>query len=197
MMIDILSVRSVGSFKLEIEFSDGSVGVRDFQFVANKTGSMAEPLKDPAYFSRVFIEDGALTWPNGYDWDPIALHDEMRQAGLLRRAEPTDSFAPIVQGRSRKSTAANVYIEPRPKGRPRGSPIDDYVVEDGADKVLKTFKTQKEAIDWAKRQGHHPLVARVRHLNNKKNPDHWRAAAQASLRRRQRSRADRSQRSFR
>jgi hypothetical protein len=67
---------------------------------------------------------------------------------------------------------ANVYIEPRPKGRPEGSGIDDYVVEDGADSVLKTFNTQKDAIDWAKKQGHHPLVARVRHLNNKKNPDH-------------------------
>ena len=71
---------------------------------------------------------------------------------------------------------ANVYIEPRPKGRAEGSPIDDYVVEDGADHVLKTFSTQKEAIDWAKKEGHHPLVARVRHLNNKKMPDQWRAA---------------------
>ena len=25
---------------------------------------------------------------------------------------------------------ANVYIEPRPKGRPEGEPIHDYVVED-------------------------------------------------------------------
>jgi hypothetical protein len=25
-----------------------------------------------------------LTWPNGYDWDPIALHDEMKEAGELR-----------------------------------------------------------------------------------------------------------------
>ena len=45
---------------------------------------------------------------------------------------------------------ANVYIEPRPKGRQEGSAIDDYVVEDGAE-------------------------ARVRHLNNKKMPDQWRA----------------------
>ena len=52
---------------------------------------------------------------------------------------------------------ANVYIEPRPKGRADGSPIDDYVVEDGADQVLKIFSTQKGAIDWAKQQGHHPL----------------------------------------
>jgi hypothetical protein len=71
---------------------------------------------------------------------------------------------------------ANVYVEARPKGRPSGSPIDDYVVEDRADKVLHTSRTQKEAIDWAKSHGHHPLVARVRHLNDKKNPDHWRGA---------------------
>lgn len=71
---------------------------------------------------------------------------------------------------------ANVYVEARPKGRPEGSPIDDYVVETDKDHVLGTFKTQKEAIDWAKKNNHHPLVARVRHLNDKKNPDHWRAA---------------------
>ncbi|MBS0521949.1 MAG: hypothetical protein JSR90_24870 [Proteobacteria bacterium] len=71
---------------------------------------------------------------------------------------------------------ANVYVEARPKGRPDGSPIDDYVVEDHADHVLATCKTQQEAIDWAKRHGHSPLVARVRHLNSKKTPDHWRSA---------------------
>ena len=71
---------------------------------------------------------------------------------------------------------ANIYIEARPKGRPEPSPIQDYVVEDHADHVLATFKTQREAIEWARKQGHHPLVARVRHLNDKKIPDHWRAA---------------------
>jgi hypothetical protein len=69
---------------------------------------------------------------------------------------------------------ASVYVEPRPKGRPEGSPIEDYVVEDHADHVLSTFKTQHEAIDWAKDQGHTPRVARVRHLNDKKKADHWR-----------------------
>jgi hypothetical protein len=70
---------------------------------------------------------------------------------------------------------ANVYVEARPKGRD-GAPIHDYVVEDHADHELGTFKTQKEAIDFAKAIGHHPLIARVRHLNDKKIPDHWRAA---------------------
>jgi hypothetical protein len=71
---------------------------------------------------------------------------------------------------------ANVYVEARPKGRPEGERIDDYVVEEQGDRVLGTFKTQREAIDWAKARGHHPLVARVRHLNDKKIPDHWRSA---------------------
>jgi hypothetical protein len=70
----------------------------------------------------------------------------------------------------------NVYIEPRPKGRLDGSPVEDFVVEDHADHVLATTKTQHEAIAWAKRHGHHPLVARVRHLNDKMKPDHWREA---------------------
>src|ERR1700722_10935298 len=64
----------------------------------------------------------------------------------------------------------NVYVEARPKGRSEGSSIEDFVVEDHADHALGTFKTQKEAIDWARKNGHSPLVARVRHLNDKKRP---------------------------
>lgn len=71
----------------------------------------------------------------------------------------------------------NVYVEALPKGHREGSPIDGYAVEDHANSVLHTSKTQHEAIQWAKSQGHHPLVARVRHLNDKKIPDHWRSAA--------------------
>jgi hypothetical protein len=77
--------------------------------------------------------------------------------------------------KKRRTIMANVYIEARPKGRPEGSPIDDYVVETQGDQVLGTFSTQRAAIDWAKGKGHSPHVARVRHLNDKKKPDHWRA----------------------
>jgi hypothetical protein len=66
-------------------------------------------------------------------------------------------------------------VEARPKGRQEGTAIDDYVVEDHADHILHTAKTQQDAINWAKKEGHSPLVARVRHLNDKKKPDQWRA----------------------
>ncbi|MFL5063840.1 MAG: hypothetical protein ACJ8ED_04225 [Xanthobacteraceae bacterium] len=38
MMIDVIGVRPVGEHKLEIEFSDGTIGVHDFSSVAEKTG---------------------------------------------------------------------------------------------------------------------------------------------------------------
>ena len=86
-MIDVIGVRRLDGYKLEIVFSNDMIGERDFSSILSKSGPMLEPLKDPAYFARVFIDDGALTWPNGYDWDPIALHDDMKKAGLLRRVD--------------------------------------------------------------------------------------------------------------
>jgi hypothetical protein len=42
---------------------------------------MVAPLKDPAFFARVFVDAGAPTWPNAYDYAPSALYAEMREAG--------------------------------------------------------------------------------------------------------------------
>lgn len=69
-----------------------------------------------------------------------------------------------------------MYIDARPKGRQEGSAVEDFVVEDHADYVLAAFKTQREAIEWARNNNHSPLVARVGHLNDEKVLDHWRAA---------------------
>ena len=63
---------------------------------------------------------------------------------------------------------ANVFVEARPKGRPEGSAIEGYVVEGHTDNVLGSFNTQEEAIAWAKAHHHSPVVARVRHLNDKR-----------------------------
>jgi transposase-like protein len=41
--------------------------------------------------------------------------------------------------------------------------------------LIRIWVKKREAIDWAKNNGHGPHVARVRHLNDKKKADHWRA----------------------
>jgi hypothetical protein len=79
-----------------------------------------------------------------------------------------------VRRQMKESEMAVVFVEARPKGRKEDEPITDFVVEDHADHVLAMCKTQEEAIAWAKEHHHTPHVARVRHLNDKKQPDHWR-----------------------
>src|ERR1700722_13226884 len=99
--------------------------------------------------------------------------------GHRRRAFAAVGAFGFVQCSPRSTTIGErnmttVFIEARPKGRREGTAIVDYVVEEQGDRVLKAFKTQAEAITWAKSEGHSPHVARVRHLNDKKIPDHWR-----------------------
>ncbi|MEI9932484.1 MAG: DUF2442 domain-containing protein [Rhizomicrobium sp.] len=87
-LIKVSKVEPLGSYRLRIRFSDGNGGERDFADVVAAGGPMLDPLRDPNYFARVFVEFGALTWPNGYDLAPNALRAEMADAGLLRHEEP-------------------------------------------------------------------------------------------------------------
>ena len=85
-LIKVTKVEPLGGHRLRLSFSDGNVGERDFVDVVAEGGAMLEPLGDPAYFARVFVEFGAPTWPNGYDLAPNALYAEMAAAGLLQHA---------------------------------------------------------------------------------------------------------------
>ncbi|MCC6982626.1 MAG: DUF2442 domain-containing protein [Bauldia sp.] len=89
-MIKLRSLKHLGAHRLHLEFSDDTAGDRDFSFLKGEAGPMVEPLKDPKYFARAFVGSGVLTWPNGYDWDPIALHAEMRAEGLLQPADAAE-----------------------------------------------------------------------------------------------------------
>lgn len=80
----VRKLRRLGGYRLKLWFSDGQAGEWDFSALATRTGEMTLPFRDPAYFDRVFLEMGALTWPNGYDWCPQALYEDMAAAGALK-----------------------------------------------------------------------------------------------------------------
>jgi hypothetical protein len=84
--VDVVRVQPIGGYRLLLAFSNGDEGERDFSDVIAEGGVMVEPLRDPAFFARVFIDDGVLAWPNGFDVDSIALHDEMRRANAFRQS---------------------------------------------------------------------------------------------------------------
>ncbi len=85
MLAKVRSLEKVGGFRLRVSFNDGSEGVHDFAALMNEPGPMLEPLRDEAYFARVFLEFGAPTWPNGFDIAPEWLRREMEVAGELSR----------------------------------------------------------------------------------------------------------------
>ena len=82
-MVRARRVRPLPDYRLEIFFDDDTVGVADLREFTS-LGPMTEPLRDPEFFARVFVEMGVPTWPNGCDIDPINAHMMMREAGTLR-----------------------------------------------------------------------------------------------------------------
>ena len=83
-VIHVRKLKRLGDWRLKLWFSDGRAGEWDFSGLATRGTPVTAPFKDPAYFDRVFLEFGALTWPNGYDWAPDALHADMAAAGVLK-----------------------------------------------------------------------------------------------------------------
>ena len=58
---------------------------RNLTAMVHEPCPILEPLRDDAYFARVFLEFGAPTWPNGFDIAPEWLRREMAAAGELTR----------------------------------------------------------------------------------------------------------------
>jgi Protein of unknown function (DUF2442) len=78
----ITQVESSGPHSLRVWFDDGAHGSWQPE-IMNRTGPMALPLHDPDFFARVYIEDGALVWPNGWDASADYVREEMRRTGTL------------------------------------------------------------------------------------------------------------------
>jgi hypothetical protein len=53
-MIKVTKIKRLGGYRLHATFSDGTAGEHDFSALVAETGPMGEPLRDPAYFARVF-----------------------------------------------------------------------------------------------------------------------------------------------
>jgi hypothetical protein len=61
--------------------------VYDLESIIARDGPTIEPRKDPAYFSRVFLDMGALAWRNGLELSPSAIHRRLAEADSLRPAD--------------------------------------------------------------------------------------------------------------
>ena len=77
-MIKLIEARYQGEFQVSLRFSDGKEGVFDGRELLKRSGPLLEPLRDETYFKRMFIDAGALSWPNGLELSPVRLHETCR-----------------------------------------------------------------------------------------------------------------------
>ena len=76
MMDKVISVKALENFRLEIKFADGTSKVIDIHpFIGEGISAV---LKDETYFRQVSLEDGGgIAWPNGYDFCPNFLRNDV------------------------------------------------------------------------------------------------------------------------
>lgn len=88
MIIHVTRVQVVGPFSLELEFDNGArkrVNLRRELY-----GPIFEPLRDPAYFARAYLDRDSrtVTWPNRADFAPDFLYEMEVEAPPAEMAWP-------------------------------------------------------------------------------------------------------------
>jgi hypothetical protein len=63
-----------GGYRIRLTFNDNQQKTIDFRSWLD--GPDFEPLKDPDYFSRFFLDGGTVAWPNGADIAPETLYTQ-------------------------------------------------------------------------------------------------------------------------
>lgn len=74
----LVDARYVKGFVLRLKFSDGLEG--EIDLASELYGPIFEPLKDPEIFRRFRFDPELhnVVWPNGADFAPEFLHDNLR-----------------------------------------------------------------------------------------------------------------------
>ena len=74
-MIKLIEARYCGGFQVALMFSDGAKGRFNGRELLQRRGPLLDALRDESFFRRVFIDAGALCWPNGLELSPTKLHE--------------------------------------------------------------------------------------------------------------------------
>jgi hypothetical protein len=77
MYYDVVAVKYIEGYKLEVVFENGKKGIVDFQGYVKKGGVFSR-FSDIEYFKKVYVnsELGVLCWPDGVDIAPETLYAE-------------------------------------------------------------------------------------------------------------------------
>lgn len=81
----VRALNVLSDWRLAVTFNDGLSGVVDVSaLVFGQDAGVFEALRNPAYFATAYLDCGAVTWSNGADLAPDAMHKEIRRSGICR-----------------------------------------------------------------------------------------------------------------
>lgn len=79
---NVTAVLPLSDFRLEVKFADDTQGIVDMaRFLARECG-VFKPLREASLFNRVYVNDGAVTWPGELDLAPDRMHEELSKADV-------------------------------------------------------------------------------------------------------------------
>ena len=79
-MIKLREARVVTEFTVWLRFDDGTEGRVDLS--GELHGSVFEPLRDPTFFAQACVDPelDTIAWPNGADFAPEFLYEQVKRA---------------------------------------------------------------------------------------------------------------------
>lgn len=80
---DVVEVKAEPDSCLFVRFQDGLSGRVRFR-VEDLTGVLT-PLREPQFFTRVFIDQGAVAWPGDIDLAPDAMYRQVESEAHRKR----------------------------------------------------------------------------------------------------------------
>ncbi|HEX4796478.1 MAG TPA: DUF2442 domain-containing protein [Humisphaera sp.] len=86
----ITEVRVAEPYTVELTFTDGTQGKIDLRSWVFDKGPIFKPLEDPAYFAQVRLSQtgGTIEWPNGVDFCPDVLYQQITGRPIGFRSDP-------------------------------------------------------------------------------------------------------------
>ena len=88
---EVISVETRLPYTLRVTFRDGTV--RETTLKSEEMTGVFEPMKDPEYFVRAFVdpETRTVAWPNGVDLDPCVLYEpSLRESDTMSKPQKKD-----------------------------------------------------------------------------------------------------------
>lgn len=89
----VARIRHLGSYRLEVVHADGLTALDFTNFLSEHDGPVIAPLRVGPAFSAVRLEDGVVTWPNGFDICPDVFRFWSEQRRMCSDRETDAHFA--------------------------------------------------------------------------------------------------------